>query len=333
MLLKDKMHKLKKSKIHDLNEFEYLQKECYDLSLKLPNSKRLMKLKKEIGTKLLELDCIYIAFDEDFDSNYPYIRTDGRIEICTSLEKANYLKDYLEKYSKGHISIKKILKSDIKSFFDYFQHIGIYALKLDSLFNSIDLWFKDFYEFNHDGQIDNNNRIMRGFFLRDLQYSNRALNVDNKNNLMELMMIMRYNSYRELGNSLIYTFSEIPYINDITYCTEAAYSYINKKNKNMHEVTNLQNVRTFKKTNDNNKLFICAFTDYKSAKIMRDKFSKMGYNDSIIIITFDELMNYINNCDGLLLDIANYKIELNKKDFDEILKFKKFNKIILPEKN
>ena len=63
---------------------------------------------------------------------------------------------------------------------------------------------------------------------------------------------------------------------------------------------------------------VCAFTGRREAEQVRTNFLQHGIDDSVIVITYDELCSHAMQCAGILIDMPTYGLELLKKDFQDV---------------
>lgn len=63
---------------------------------------------------------------------------------------------------------------------------------------------------------------------------------------------------------------------------------------------------------------ICVFTGRKEAEQVRTDFLQYGNDDSVIVITCDELYSHAIQCGGIIIDMPTYGLELSKEAFQDI---------------
>ena len=152
--------------------------------------------------------------------------------------------------------------------------------------------------------------------------------------LMEMMLTMRYNAYRSFGNGLCYVLATTPYQAGTTFYTEKALA----KAKEMLVEENLPesaliadgdnsfavynssvNLRVAQKPGQTmEESLVCAFTGRREAEMVRTNFLQHGVDDSVLVITYDELYSHAMQCAGILIDMSTYGLELLKKDFQDV---------------
>ena len=325
----------------DVSEFEQLQMRCNDAVKANPDAEETKSLVCELGKKLLGLEKIYVAYDEDFNNQFPYIGTDGRIEVSTKPEIAKALLNYYHEQHLGHLSVREFSGDQILAALNSYQQMGIGVLRLDNGSKPVDIWFRDILEPVSENILERKNNGTKGEFLRELQYGYRISKIDPsekggklEHGLMEMMLTMRYNAYRSFGNGLCYVLATTPYKAGPTFYTEKALA----KAKEMLAEDNLPesaliaegdnafavydsavNLRVAQKTGQTmEESLVCAFTGRREAEQVRTNFLQHGIDDSVIVITYDELYSHAMQCAGILIDMPTYGLELLKKDFQDV---------------
>lgn len=341
-----------------LSEFEQLQMRCNQAVKENPDAEDTKALVHELGKKLLSLEKIYVAYDEDFNKRFPFITTDGRIEVCTKLEIANALFDYYHERHLGHLCICEFSGDRILAAFNSYQQMGIDVLRLDNGSQPIDIWFKDILEPIPENLLERRNNVTKGEFLRSLQYSCRISKIDpserdgnHEHCLMERMLTMRYNAYRNFGNGLCYVLATAPHKAGTTFYTEKALA----KAKEMLAEDNLsesaliaEGDNAFAVYDSNVELrvaqkpgqaateeslsesFVCVFTGHREAEQVRTEWLRDGgVDDSVLVITYDELYSHAMQCAGMLIDMPTYGLQLPKEAFQDIAKYRTLQGTIL----
>ena len=330
-------------------EFEELQGSCNQAINEKPDSPTTKELIINLGKKLLSLDKIYIAYDEDFNNNYPYITGDGRIEVLTNPILANSLANHYNTCHFGHVSIREISSNQISEIIESLYSIGINAMRIDNGSMPIDVSLSDIIDSKQTNLLEIINRDTKGLFLRELQYGYRANKIDpslkksdRERSLLESMLTMRYNAYRNFGNGLCYVLATTPYQAGITFYTEKALT----KAKNLLADYNLPesaliadgdssyavyshsvNLRVAKMNPDQTvqDSMVCAFTGRKEAETIRKSFLQYGTDDSVIVITYDELYTHGLQCAGILIDLPTIGYNLPKKELNLVLTQRNLN--------
>lgn len=324
-----------------ISEFEQLQMRCNEAVKVNPDSEETKGLVSELGKKLLGLEKIYVAYDEDFNNQFPYIGTDGRIEVSTKPEIAKALLNYYHEQHLGHLSVREFSGDQILAAFNSYQQMGIGVLRLDNGSKPVDIWFRDILEPIPENLLERKNNGTKGEFLRELQYGYRINKMDPsekggklEHGLMEMMLTMRYNAYRSFGNGLCYVLATTPYQAGTTFYTEKALA----KAKEMLAEENLPesaliadgdntfavynsvvNLRVAQKPGQTmEESLVCAFTGRREAEMVRTNFLQHGVDDSVLVITYDELYSHAMQCAGILIDMPTYGLELLKKDFQDV---------------
>ncbi len=325
----------------EISEFEQLQIRCNEAVKANPDAEETKCLVCELGKKLLGLEKIYVAYDEDFNNQFPYIGTDGRIEVSTKPEIAKALLNYYHEQHLGHLSVREFSGDQILAAFNSYQQMGIGVLRLDNGSKPVDIWFRDILEPIPENLLERKNNGTKGEFLRELQYGYRINKMDLsekggklEHGLMEMMLTMRYNAYRSFGNGLCYVLATTPYQAGTTFYTEKALA----KAKEMLAEENLAesaliadgdnafavynsvvNLRVAQKPGQTiEESLVCAFTGRREAEMVRTNFLQHGVDDSVLVITYDELYSHAMQCAGILIDMPTYGLELLKKDFQDV---------------
>ena len=327
--------------IGSISEFAQLQTRCSEAVKENSNAETTKELIVELGKKLLTLEKIYVAYDEDFNNQFPYIGIDGRIEVSTQLGIAKALVDYYNEQHMGHLSIREFEKNQIIEILNSYQKMGICVLRLDNGSKPVDIWLKDILAPISANLLEKYNNGTKGAFLRELQYGYRISKMDSsekggklERSLTEMMLTMRYNAYRDFGNGLCYVLATTPHKEGTTFYTEKA---LEKAKKMLAEeklpesaliaegdsafavYEGSVNLRVAQKpTQTMEESLVCAFTGRKEAEMVRVNFLKYGVDDSILVITFDELYSHAMQCAGILIDMPTYGLELLKKDFQDV---------------
>lgn len=329
--------------------FEKLQMRCNEAVKARPDTEKTKSLVRELGKMLLTLDRIYVAYDEDFNHQFPYIGIDGRIEVCTKPEIVKNLLHYYHEQHLGHLSVCEFTGDQIVAALNSYQQMGIGVLRLNNGAYPVDIWLKDILEPIPENLLERRNNPIKGEFLRELQYGYRSEKMDPsekggklEHSLKEWMLTMRYNAYRDFGNGLCYVLAATPYQAGTTFYTEKALA----KAKEMLAKDNLPesaliaegdhafavydsviNLRVAQ--NPMKETFVCAFTGRKEAESVRTCFLQQGIDDSVLVITYDELYSHAMQCAGILIDMPTYGLQLLKGEFQEVEKWRAVQGYIL----
>lgn len=292
-----------------------------------------------LGLKLQDLEELYLIMDEDFNNSFPYIGTDGRIELCSTEEAAEALKAYLHKNYMGHVSIKKIPGKEIPEELTRLSDLGIAILRLDNGVEPVEIWFRDFLDRETTSLLEKENSAIAQMLLRDLQYACRANKLEDpdpagKKNLLEHMLTMRYNAFSRLGNTAVYALAEVPEGQGITWYTPRALELAKKRlaKQNLPESALLApgdrqyrvyewkaNLRVTQLPGQTAaESLVCIFTGRAPAEQTRKRFAEYGAVDGILVISFEELYGHAMQCAGLIVDLPSYGYVLKKEDLQEV---------------
>ncbi|MBQ2948699.1 MAG: SseB family protein [Clostridia bacterium] len=331
----------------NVSAFEHMQECCRREIKENPDAEETKVLVAELGKMILKLDKIYVAYDTDFNNQFPYMGIEGRIEVSTKPAIAKALQNHLHEQHLGHVSIREFEGKQIAETLRSYQRMGIRVLRLDNGCKPIDIWFKDILEPVSDNLMERCNNSVKGAFLRELQYGYRIRKMDpsekggNQEKLLSGMMLtMRHLAYREFGNGLCWVLASIPHQEGTTFYTEKALAKAREmlaednlpesaliaegdnvfavydSDVNLRTTVNSRAVQTQACTLED--AFICAFTGHKEAEMVRAFFSQHGANDSILAITYDELCSHAMQCAGILIDMPTYGRELMKEEFKDV---------------
>ena len=323
-----------------------LEKECSELAKDKEKTSELAEKVKTLVSLLLERKALFVLFDDDFNSAFPYVGFDGIAELFIKYETAFALKKHFETSGNGHTFLRRIEKNEYEKFFKSLHHMGIKAVRVDNGIKPVDVPVHFFANVVNHNLLERFNSGMRGLFLRTSQYNARI----NKNisqikdtprekSMIECMLTARFNAYRELGNSIVYVFANPPYESGNTLYSVKAL----EKAKRLCELSKMDekaliapgdsgygtynggmNFRVTRRNEEDalENSYVCVFTSRLEAEKTRLHFEKFGCNDSVVAVTFDELASQINGCAGALVDMSSYCFEIKKREFDEIKKWR-----------
>ncbi|MBP3580509.1 MAG: hypothetical protein J6K12_04600, partial [Clostridia bacterium] len=290
---------------------------------------------------------LFVLFDEDFNSGFPYVSIDGRIEIFLRYETGVCLKKHYEKTNYGHTTLRRLEKKEYEKLFRAMIHMGIHLARLDNGIFPVDLLVSELAAGEGScNVVERFNSAMRGLFIRNLQLKSRIQKASQQikgtlqeKAMLEAMLTCRFNGYREFGNSIVYVFSNPPFEKGVTLYTKKAL----EKAKKLCKAAKLDekalvapgdseykvyeggmNFRVTHKIDDDSMehSLVCAFTSRMEAEKARLHFEKFGCNDSVVVVTFEELAGQIKECAGTLVDMSSYGLEIKKREFEQIHKCK-----------
>ncbi|MBR3934724.1 MAG: SseB family protein [Clostridia bacterium] len=324
------------------SEFEILRDRCFELSKNSPDSEEVKKLKADLGKMVERCDAIWVAYDEDFKNIYPYVGATGRMEVFSKEEYANKAKKYFSDCDEGHFTVVKIENKDIKKFFEDALYMGISYFNLDNGVANVDISIDSFNTYKDEVYLDRYNRIIRCSFMRYMQLLYRYNNIsdsakkdENTSFYKRIMSALLSNGTTALVNGIVYVLGPGPYTGGATLYTKDACNKLKSNHRNLDiydekymlsdgdttygTVEGLASVETAKRPSGEE--FVAVFTDKKSADKMRLEFKKFGpeYDYNIIAITFDEVVKYAMNCNGMIVDMSTYGYIIDKNDLSQIL--------------
>jgi len=326
----------------ETSEFEILQKRCFDLAKVVPGSEELMGLKARLGQMILGLDEIWVAYDEDFKGIYPYVSSNGRMEIFTKKEYADAAKNYYASCHEAHMVIKSHAKDEIKKFFDDMLYMGIVYFILDNGVAAIDMSIESFVRYDGIGYLDKKNRAIRCYLMRYMQtlyrynkISDAAVKEQRTKEYQNILSAYLSAGATALANGVVYALGPGPYAEGISLYTDAALeklkSYHNKNgifdeeymvcpgDTNYATVGSFDSVETIKNPALGD--YVAVFTDKPLADKVRLDFKNYGpeYDYNIIAMTFDEVVKYALGCDGMIVDVPTYGHIIEKSKLTDII--------------
>lgn len=332
--------------------FEILQNECAEAVRINPDSEAARTLKRKLGEAITKQECIYVAYDGDFSDQFPFIGTDGRMEICSRQDIALRLQNYYSTEHLGHITMRKIERAEIPDTFRQYINSGISVFRLDNGVTPVDIWFHDFLPRENAALLDEQNRSMRALFLRQLQYGSRIRNMDAvlkktpyERRIQELMLTVRYQAYRELSNGLVYVLAASACEPGVTCYTpkalERAKAMLTDPTRTdtlliapghasygvYDRALELRGIRN--PGGETEGAWMLAFTCRHTAGQVQNALAARGVDTCVVIATFDELRAQLVADTGVLLDAPEYGLVLAKEEFQEIVKWRYFSGNIL----
>ncbi len=331
--------------------FETLQERCYAAFKESPQADETKALAEELFRALQTRERLYVAYDEDFNANFPFITYDGRAALFTNEELAVAFTRYIADKQLGHAKVGTVEKADYAAFFERLYTLGVNVFRLDDGRMPVDIWFEKLIDTKKQGLLDDVHRETRGLFLRELQYGYRlqksGIDIKTEAALVpkERMLMMRFNGYRMIGGGLLYVLAPKAEREQVTYYTQSAL----KKASSMLErlerpkaalVADGDNAYSvYDKPHrlrvvqlpgqDMKQSFVCAFTQKAVAEDALANFRKHGVDDSIVVMTWDEIAAQAMQCAGVMLDLPTYGRQLKKEEFAEVAKFGAFDKPIV----
>ena len=332
----------------ETSEFEQLQKKCCLAMKQNPDAEDTKKLVQELGKKILTLDKIYVAYDMDFNRQFPYIGIDGRIEVSTQSEIAKSLQSYYHEQHLGHIFVREFERNEIEEILRSYQRMGLLALRLDNGTWPVDIWFGDILETSSDNLLEKHNRSIRGMFLRELQYGYRLRKMDNhekdskmEENLKGMMLMMRNLAFRDLGSGLCWVLASKPYKAGTTFYTKKALakamemlakdhlpeSALIAEGDNDIAVyhSSVKLLGAHKPGQPEKEGFVCAFTGRRETEMIRTYFAQNGEGGNPLVITYDELCSQALQYSGILIDMPTYGRELPNAELADVDHIKKLS--------
>ncbi len=335
------------------DESTSLQKEIYDLEKMCSELRKihdkadeLKKKRQQLSKLLLQKDGLFVLYDEDFNASFPFVALDGRMEVCTRYETAVSLKKHYEIEHMGHITVKRLENSDFEKMLRAMSHMGIGLSRLDNGISPCDIVSSEVTECKEENLVERFNCGLRGMFLRSLQYDRRLSGTGGEikgtpkeKAMLEALLTSRFNGYREFGNSICYVFANPPYEKGTTLYSKNALdrakklcsaikldesSLISPLDTRYDTYKGGMNFRVTRKSENDamENSLICVFTSRYEAEKARLHFEKYGCNDSVVAVTYEEIASQVSGCAGIKVDMSSYGLEIRKKEFDEIKKWR-----------
>ncbi len=333
--------------------YEDVLAKCAKVISEDADSNEIPELKKRLFEKLLELDSIFVIHDDTFNSAFPYIGADGRLEIQTNGDRAAALKSFLEKNGDSKVSINEYKKEQYEEFFTKILHLGLTVIRLDNGLTPVEIDINGIFDDGEKNLIEVCNRYARSRFISELQYGYRIKNLlgDKRDTedyrvLSAAMISARSDGYRALAGGLVYVFN-------IGGENKGATLYTPKALENASEIMKVMGVidestliapgdtsfETFsgetalrtisRKDAAPDKGFVCAFTDRENAEKIRRRFAEAGANDAVLVMTLGELCASCRDCAGFILDMSSYGLEVPKELFGKISEIARTSGIIV----
>lgn len=307
------------------------------------DAEMLPALRKRLFAKLMSFDKIYVLSDGNFNSNFPYIGADGKAEIQTNAERANALKEFLEKSTGLKVGISEYSKNEYMKLFKKLCHNGLSAIRLDNGLSPVELDISEHIITGEVNLLERCNRYARGMFIRSMQYLSRLKEIPEAEKDSEgakLLIKSRTGAsicgYRALAGGLVYVLAKGIQNDGQTLYTPKALETAREimKSSGITDENTLVSVgdsgydvydgaltiRTAsKKTQDSEKTYVFAFTEKECMQTVRDRFAKGGVEDGIIIMSFQELLKSCTGYDGFILDMGLYSYEVPAESFGKIV--------------
>ena len=113
---------------------------------------------------------LFVAYDEDFNDRFPFIDTDGFIEVCTYREEAEKLKSHYLEHHLGHISIREITGNHkILETFKSYLEMGIRHMRFHHYDDPMEICLTNIVNPDSNNLLEIRNVSTRAQFLRELQ--------------------------------------------------------------------------------------------------------------------------------------------------------------------
>lgn len=333
---------LNSGSIADVEDYDALLAKCARIISEDGTSPEIPMLKKRLFEKLFMFDSIYVVHDDTFNSSFPYVGADGRIEIQTDAKRAESLKTFLEGKGDSKVVIREYSNPDFTKFFSDAVHNGLGIMRLDNGLTPVEIDLAEIYDNGEDNVMEVCNRTVRGMFIRELQYGYRLKKLlsDKQGSeeyrvLAGAMLNARSTGYRALAGGIVYAFNIGGGRSGVTMYTPNALEKAREIMKVMGEIDESVLIAP---GDDSYEIFngelalrsvqkrdaaaetgmVCAFTDIENAAKIRRRFAENGANDAVVAVTLGELCRQCSGCAGFILDMSSYGIEVPKEMFVKI---------------
>lgn len=307
----------------------------------------LAPLLKDAAQRILELDQLYLAMDADFNCNFPFVDRSGSMEFFTDDARAQYVGNVFEERYGLRTIIRKYERKDFAELFAFLHLIGCSRLRVDNGFSPVEMHLKEFWDGADEKLplVDDANCGLRHLFVRTQEYRCRLQKIrtedrgtETERALQSLAMTMEGNGYQTMAGSLLYVFAPGPRQEDVTFYTPKA---MEKARKLLEEqalpeerllalgagafriYSGSLNLRVTNRPGETavKDGFVCAFTESQAANAVWEAFARMGCDDNLLVITWEELMGQAVQCAGILLDMPTYSMQIHTSEFEKIMTY------------
>ena len=333
-------------------EYEYHLDKCSELVLAGNESPNIWVAKRELLEKLFALDCIFVIYCKAFGKAYPFVDTDGRVEITTNKKSAQALKERLSENGTVDVTIVEYKKEQYEKFFSEMLHNGIFVIRPDGEKSNVEIDIRDYYTNDEENILEVSNRYVRGMFIRKLQYKYRLENLpedkvdsDEYSTLSSAMLSAGNRGLRAFAGGLFYAlYDGKTNEGDTTLYTPRAMerakelmvvlgetdeSILIANNDRAYDVLETEpTLKSIRKKGAENG-FVCAFSDKESAEIIRKRFCDGGAVCSVVVVTPGELCNCCAGSEGFVMDINSYGLEIPVSAFAKISEYVKASGVIV----
>ena len=262
---------------------------------------------------LLKLDSFFAAYDLLINGRYPAQSLDGRIELFTSMQRAENAHAQVTKAGGLDIwQIREIKSAEYDRFFADLRKSGMELVRVDNGFAAAELRIEDF----GDAPLAPDARIVN-LMLREVTYGLRWNRMKQENapenavrGALESTLTMQNFARREIGNAVLYIACPG---NGGRECTQAAHARIGEgRIVPADACIQIADKRDSKK-------FIAAFTGAARAAAFTGRMNPPVHP---VAAVFDDVVRLAKGCDGIILNIDEIGYRIQKADFDKVLELR-----------
>ena len=259
---------------------------------------------------LLKLDSFFVAYDLLTNGRYPAQGFDGRIELFTSIQRAENAHVQMTKAAGLDIwQIREIKSAEYDRFFADLRKAGMELVRVDNGFAAAELRIEDF----GDVPLAPDARIMN-LMLREMVYGMRWMSMKQENEAarvaMENTQIMRIYAQREIGNAVLYIACPG---NGERECTQAAHARIGEGRIVSVDAC----IRTTVKRDS--QTFITTFTSAARAAAFAERMNPPVHPVAVLFDDIIQLAKESDDCNGIILNIDEIGYRIRKVDFEDVL--------------
>lgn len=315
----------------------------------------LEKLEKELGWMIFKAKELYVAYDTCFNEAFPYLEpARGDVHIFSTEELANTSVKYYEEHHIAYCVVKKIEQADIKGFFRACEDLGVLSFRVDDGVEPVEVKRVNIIPDRTQAYLEERNAAVRNTMLRAMQNGQLLRKHGGemteawKQDIGNWVMTWQRMAFQELGNTVLFVPVALPenmasqMKGNIVYSAAAmektrqlmekakkpnyAISPPNFKGKNV--VINIQQgklpIRLLKNsTNEDTRMV--AFTSRGPAEAFVQRASG---KDTVVALTFDQLVEQRESCNGILVDVTGIGMILGAKELDNILEVRDQGRVI-----
>ncbi len=269
---------------------------------------------RRVAVQALEgLDSFFVAYDLLSNGRWPSKSFDGRIELFTSMDRAENA--HRQVTAAGGLDIwqiREIARADFDRFFADCRNMGMEIIRVDNGFGAAELRIDDF----SDAQLAPDAKLFN-LMLREAQYGLRWNRMKQAGaperalrGALESSLTMRNFARREIGNALLYIVC--PGIGG-KECTQAAFGRLGEGRIVKADAC----IQIADKRDQKN--FLAVFTGAARAAAFA---SRMNPPAHPVAATFDDVIQRAGSCDGIVLNIDEIGYRILKPDYANVLELR-----------